>query len=257
MADQSNTTDEFYVGYLPAPSRTVRFQRIVVPVLLLACGVAGIIAIRNHKSPGTGTWNLEEVIEIEGVVDTQPYAMIRVAATEPSQPFQTILLVSEGKFGARDRAAPYRGQAVRIRGTILSREGRRLVELISADDAIMPLSDAALANLKRPIAGVIESVTLKGEIIDPKCYFGAMKPGEGKAHKECATLCISGGIPPMFLTRNSAGDAQFYLLADQNGNAVGNGILPYVADAVQIPGTVERLGDILVFKIDPQQIQRL
>lgn len=257
MPNESSTADEFYVGYLPAPSRYVRFLKIAVPVLVLACGVVGAIAIRNHKSPGTGTWHLDKVIELEGVVDTQPYPMIRVAATEPGQPFHSILLVSEGKFGARDRAAPFRGQAVRIRGTILSREGRRLVELVSADNAITPLPDAALETMKRPMADTIGSVTLEGEIIDPKCFFGAMKPGEGKAHKECATLCISGGIPPMFLTRNAAGEAQFYLLADGDGNAVGDGILPYVADAVQIAGTVERLGDVLVFRIDPLQIQRL
>ena len=40
-----------------------------------------------------------------------------------------------------------------------------------------------------------DNVTLKGEIIDPKCYLGAMKPGGGKTHKACAMRCIAGGIP--------------------------------------------------------------
>ena len=38
---------------------------------------------------------------------------------------------------------------------------------------------------------------VKGEIVDPKCFFGVMKPGEGKPHKDCAIRCILGGIPPV------------------------------------------------------------
>ena len=39
-------------------------------------------------------------------------------------------------------------------------------------------------------------VTVSGEIVDSKCFLGVMVPGAGKTHKECASLCLRGGIPP-------------------------------------------------------------
>ncbi len=257
---QVQKPDEFYVGYLPGPPTYVRFLRRMVPIALLALAVVGGIVVRAHNNPGSGTWDSESLQQFEGVIDTMPYAMLRVAGPDSSRPMQTILLVSEGKFGARDRAEPFRGQAVRVRGTILSREGRRLLELADGDAAIEPLKSSAASafqQLGRPSPEMVGPVTLRGEIIDPKCYFGAMKPGEGKAHKECATLCISGGIPPMFLTRGPTGTTQYYLLASTDGNAVCAEILPFVADPVEINGAVERLGDLLVFRIDRASIRRL
>jgi len=34
-----------------------------------------------------------------------------------------------------------------------------------------------------PPKEMISKMTLQGEIIDPKCYFGVMKPGKGKIHR--------------------------------------------------------------------------
>jgi hypothetical protein len=251
---------EFYVGYLPAPTGYTRFLRRIVPILFLAIAVGGGLAIWSHNNPGSGTWDADSVQQFEGVIDTLPYAMLRVAGPDSSRPIQTILLVSEGKFGARERADPFRGRAVRVRGTVLSRDGRRLLELADGGAAIESIesSEASFVQrLGRPMSERIGVVTLRGEIIDPKCYFGAMKPGEGKTHKDCATLCISGGIPPMFLTRSPDGTERYYLLADTDGKPVSDQILPFVADPVEIAGAVERLGDLLVFKIDAATIRRL
>jgi hypothetical protein len=38
---------------------------------------------------------------------------------------------------------------------------------------------------------------LSGEIIDPKCCFDAINPGQGKPHLSYAARCISGGIMPV------------------------------------------------------------
>ncbi len=73
-----------------------------------------------------------------------------------------------------------------------------------------------------------EHVTLKGEIIDPKCYLGAMKPGGGKTHKACAMLCISGGVPPMLVTRDANKQETFYLLTTDQGGVANELVLPFV-----------------------------
>jgi hypothetical protein len=56
-------------------------------------------------------------------------------------------------------------------------------------------------------------IKINGEIIDPKCYFGVMKPGKGKPQCDCAIRCILGGITPMLVVKNEQGDANYYLLA--------------------------------------------
>ena len=61
---------------------------------------------------------------------------------------------------------------------------------------------------------------IKGEIIDPKCYFGVMKPGEGKPHRDCAIRCILGGISPMLAVKNEKGEANYYLLASSDGGSI-------------------------------------
>ena len=50
----------------------------------------------------------------------------------------------------------------------------------------------------------IGEVTLVGEVVDPKCWLGDMKPGDGKAHAACARLCMEGGIPPMLRVRTDS-----------------------------------------------------
>ncbi len=259
MEGQETNGDEFYVGYLPWPPGHIRFLRRIVPLLLLSGVVLGGLVIRNHNNPGVGRWDSDSVETFEGVIDTVPYPMLRVAGPDPNHPVQTLLLVSEGKFGAQERVKAHLGKAVRVRGTIISRDGQRLLELAGGEDAVEPLEPTALPDggLARPPAVSIGQLTLRGEIIDPKCYLGAMKPGEGKPHKECATLCISGGIPPMFITRRPDGSVRYYLLADSAGHAAGDGILPFVADPVEIDGIVERLADLSIFKIDPKRIRRL
>jgi hypothetical protein len=47
--------------------------------------------------------------------------------------------------------------------------------------------------------------TLVGEIVDSKCYLGIMNPGETNPHRECAALCIGGGIPPLIIAHDADG----------------------------------------------------
>src|SRR5262249_47707822 len=101
------------------------------------------------------------------------------------------------------------------------------------------------------------SSTLRGEIIDPKCHSGAMKPGDGKAHKACAVLCLRGGIPPIFLDDSGAR----YLLLDEGGNALHgeslDAILPFVGDRVEVRGSTSASGDLKFLQTDVHQIRRL
>lgn len=256
-------TSEFYVGYFKTPPALARFLRWALPVLIVAALAVAWFVSRSQNDPGDGVWH-DDAQALVGHIVAKPYPHIRVQSTEPGRPVETILLVSEGKHGGGERVAALDGRVARVRGTILERDGRRLLEL-AQNDAVTPdisLSQPAEARLAAPTVVPMGQVTLRGEIIDPKCYSGAMKPGEGKTHKECATLCIAGGIPPMFVTLDDAGRRSYYLLTNPagealEGSALREGVLPFVADAVEISGVLERRDDLQVFKIDPGSIRRL
>ena len=107
-----------------------------------------------------------------------------------------------------------------------------------------------------PVGQALGEVSLSGEILDSKCWFGAMRPADGKVHKACASLCIRGGIPPAFFARGSDGQSALMIMT-AGGRAHGPGLLGLVADPVRISGSVRRVGDLLVLDAPLSQIQRL
>jgi hypothetical protein len=105
-----------------------------------------------------------------------------------------------------------------------------------------------------PIA--LGTVRLRGEIVDSKCYLGVMNPGNGKVHRDCAVRCISGGAPPAFVARDSAGEARILLLVGSDGSALNRKVLPFVAEPLEISGELVRSGSNLILKADPSRFCR-
>jgi hypothetical protein len=96
---------------------------------------------------------------------------------------------------------------------------------------------------------------LTGQIVDSKCYFGVMNPGEGEVHRSCATRCLSGGIPPALVSRDVDGRS-VYLLADASGERVPNDCAAERADRpITIRGRLVKSGDTLVLETDLGTVQ--
>src|SRR5262249_8018095 len=87
---------------------------------------------------------------------------------------------------------------------------------------------------------------IKGEIVDPKCYFGVMKPGEGKPHRDCAIRCILGGIPPVFHVQNESGDNNYYLIVGPHAEKMNVAVQNYVAEPAEITARVVKYDDWIV-----------
>jgi hypothetical protein len=160
----------------------------------------------------------------------------------------TLLLVGEGKVGAPG-VASLRSKRVRASGTLLRRGELTLFELSAPLESAGPA--AALPDPAKP-----QSLReLQGEILDPKCFAGAMKPGDGKTHKGCAALCLRGGIPPLF----RSGD-DLYLLLDQDLNAFGGEalqrVIDHVGDDVTMVGRMTSIGHLKVLAIDVGTVRR-
>ena len=238
--------DDFYVGYLPTPPRLRRFVWGCVIGILMAAACVAAIGASRQRDPGPGTWNLDQSDAVVGTFIAKPYPTVQTSTS-------SLLLVGDGKRAAAVDAN-LDGRAVRVRGHRIQRRDLELIEL----EAIEPADTGAVetARFSTPTP-----VTLRGEMVDPKCFAGAMKPGDGKPHKACATLCIRGGIPPAFITRNADGQVVTYLLVDTEGRALtGNAlerIIPYVADPVVVGGVSRERGGQKFLTIDPDRVKRL
>jgi hypothetical protein len=96
------------------------------------------------------------------------------------------------------------------------------------------------------------AVTVNGEIVDSKCYLGVMNPGQGKVHRDCAARCLSGGIPPIFVSTD--GHEQL-LLVGLDGRALGRDALrEFIAEPITIRGDLLQLGDSRLLKIDARTL---
>lgn len=258
--------DDFYVGYLSAPPGVVRFVTAAAVVLLVATAAFSALLSRAQQGPGDGVWDSGVAREFVGRVDASPYPLIRVVDPADGR-VRTLLLVEIGKFGGGRRAAPLDGRIARISGWRIERDGRAMIEMepASPESALRAADGVPAADVERLGAARSEMlgvVTLQGEIVDSKCYLGAMKPGEGKTHKQCATLCIAGGIPPMFVTVDRSGRRSYYVLTDADGRGLAGEVLrrrvlPLVADAVEVSGMIERRDDLVILRADLPSLRRL
>jgi hypothetical protein len=146
------------------------------------------------------------------------------------------------------------GAMVRVSGSLLERDGRRIIELAPGPDAVAVIHAAQAAP---PVRVPLGHATLRGEIVDSKCYLGAMRPGDGKTHRACAQLCIAGGVPPMLVTRDAGGNSAYFLLTAPDGAVADALVRPYVAEPVEVSGELERLDDLRILRVDAGGIGRL
>jgi len=179
-----------------------------------------------------------------------PAPTLLVATESRLSPF---LLVAPGKFGAADLVAGMNGRTLHVQGTLIQRDDEVMIELVP--DSIREVATVA----ERPLSNAFDlgAHTLVGEIVDSKCYLGVMKPGREKTHRACAVRCISGGIPPILRTTDREGLPIHLLLVGTDGGPINRQLLAFVAEPVEISGTIQRHGDQLAFLVDPGSIRRL
>lgn len=260
--------DHFYVGYLPLQGTHRRFLRGVIPVLLWSLVAIGFAIVWPQRPPGTGVWETGRPIERMGLLIASPYPML-ISGSGPDGAFRgtpgdalaeasVTLLTEMGKVGALARATPHDGQLVTIRGYRLHRDGREILELVPESDAIAPRTDqtsaSALAAGARALltpsrVGMSSSIARRGEILDSKCYLGAMKPGDGKQHKACAMLCIRGGIAPLLYlaegpSPTAAPTPRYALVLSNSGGPLDEATLALVGEHIELAGTPGRIGDL-------------
>ena len=236
----------FFVGYLKMPGRLALFLWCLLPLLLGGAGGIAIALALSAPDPGTGA-RVGGRQTLTGVVQLDPYPMLRMPADEAHEAPWLALLIRPGKNGAQARLAGLDGRTIEATGFFYEREGQRIFELAGNADAVREVT---------PIPGFVPAGEqpigahgLMGEVVDPKCFLGAMHPGEGKPHTMCGNRCFFGGIPPMLEVRDEAGALTMVLLVTANGSASVAPFEDWTAQPALLQGVISRLDDLLIMRV--------
>jgi hypothetical protein len=154
----------------------------------------------------------------------------------------TIMLSGGGKRGVRAEARALDGKHVRATGSGVKRGDR---DLLLVGELRPAPGDAAT-----PVRQSLGSWRLTGEICDGKCSLGVMRPGTTPVHKACANVCLIGGVPPVFITTAPLFGTRYLLMGDPDNHALPDALRDYVAITTRMDGTLERIGDAMVFRTD-------
>jgi hypothetical protein len=251
--------NEFYVGYIPkAPASIASIIRKIIFVLIFVMiVVVSMLAWQQKKfSPANFEYGVNTALE--GYIFNKPVPHILVPLGHDIQGktlYQTTLLVGFGKSGADIFTQALgitknpEGSKVRLTGSLIYGDGKTLLQL--DESSKLTFLEGNLRTVYTPDEE--ENLSFSGEIVDPKCYFGVMKPGEGKAHRSCAIRCIAGGIPPVFKTDSSG----YFLLVNENREPISSEIAALVGDYITLTGKAMRWNDWTILSVDTRIIQQL
>ncbi len=253
-------TDEFYIGYLPkAPKKTGSATMRAILILFVAMIGMTIITSLEQKEFFRANFEYGIVTPVDGYLFTKPVPHVLVSLGKDisnEELYQTVLLVGFGKAGAenfifsqRSPGKKEEGAQVRLTGSLIYGDGKTLLQIDEASNLEYLGGKPAASSLR---VGE-EKISVSGEIVDPKCFFGVMKPGEGKTHRSCAIRCIAGGIPPVFKTDSSG----YFLLVNENNEAVSSEVVNIVGDNVVLEGMPMYLNDWRLLRIDTELIRKL
>jgi hypothetical protein len=221
--------------------------------------VGYLIAIHQKKF-STANFEFGKTTEVKGVYYNSPVPMLKVF--DKNNLSITLPLVGYGKHGAetaimeleKEKAVSLNGKEVTLKGTLIYGDGKTLLQIDKNDDPVVNIGPGSTIQLQQKDLG---TQTIRGEIIDPKCYFGVMKPGEGKVHRDCAIRCILGGIPPVLHVQNEKGESNYYLIVGPNGEKMNEAVQDLVAEPVSIEARVVQQDDWIILFTGKEGIKRI
>lgn len=249
MDNKNQKENVFFVGYLAIPASLARYYKLVIAVIILV-GVALSLWIASaQQSVGLGTVELFEETSLSGYLTMEPYPVLH----QVNGSNRSVILIDRYKKSANHIVQAHANSWISLSGLIVQRGDWEMLQL---------LPDTQISEAKAIEGFMINEidlgqVSLKGEIIDSKCFLGAMKPGGGKVHRACARLCLLGGVPPMFVAKNAQGNRFGYLLMNPDGTSASTELAEQVAIPVEISGALIQRGNFQYIKLVPNNIQLL
>lgn len=253
--------NEFYIGWMPAaPSGfSKHIRKTVIGLAVLAIGIVIILALQQKKF-STSRFEFGQQTEISGIYQSFPVPSLKVISQKDifgNSTYMTIPLVGYGKFGAegviteleKENNISLDKKQVILKGSLLYSDGKTLLQIDKNDKPLVKISGSA-SDKDHHLVKELGTAQLTGEILDPKCYFGVMKPGQGKPHRDCAIRCIAGGMSPVFYVRNEKGEANYYLILDAAGKKMNEQLQDMIAEPVSLSARAVQYDDWIVLYVD-------
>jgi hypothetical protein len=261
-------SSEFYIGWMPeAPKGFAKHIREVVILLMMFILTIGVVLSIQQRKFSTSTFEYGQLTEVTGTYLEFPVPSLKVLTHSDAfgrSSFITIPLVGYGKFGSEDVVNELEKEGsldldkkqVTFKGTLIYHDGKTLLQIDKNDNPLVNVSSEDTRTISHDIKN-LGIVQLTGEILDPKCYFGVMKPGSGKPHRDCAIRCIEGGMSPVFMVRNEKGESDYYLVLDKAGKKMNGELKDHIAEPVSLTARAVKYDDWVVLYTEKESIKRI
>lgn len=258
--------DEFYIGWMQqAPKNFASWIKKYLFVLLTIIIPLSVLLALSQKKFGTGNFEFGTLTEVKGIYFNEPVPNIKIVNGKDiwgNENYITVPLIGFGKYGAdgviadleKEKNISLEGKEITLKGTLLYNDGKLLMQIDANDKPLLTVSDNK-TNETFDASKEMGMLDVTGEIVDPKCFFGVMKPGEGKPHKDCAIRCILGGIPPVLKVTDDEGKQNYYLIVGGHGEKMNEAVQDYVASQVSIHAKAVAYGDWIVLYVQQNGLQ--
>ncbi len=250
----SEKSTPFFIGFLPVPDGLRGFLMVACAGLVIAFTALAYMIGTTQADPGPAQFRFDLGAQtLTGTMTALPYPVLHVTnGTETVAAGRSILLSANGKNGVQSRIED--GAVVTASGPLLQRGTLDMMQVRGGRRGIKAEPDVTAIEVVSESLGRWQ---MAGEICDGKCLTGAMRPGRGIAHRACANLCISGGVPPVFVSAQPVEGEEFFLVGDSDGNPIGPDLTEFTALYIQVEGEVRKLGDMHMFLMDVDTIKVL
>jgi len=255
--------DEFYIGWMGKAPKTFastikKYVLILLPIII----VLGVLLALSQKKFDTGNFEFGKLTEVKGIYFNTPVPNLKVINGKDiwgNENFITVPIIGYGKHGAdgimdelqKEQNTSFIGKEIILKGTLLYNDGKLLMQVDGNDKPFIKISNSNVDKNDLPKSMQLGSIDVKGEIVDPKCFFGVMKPGEGKPHKDCAIRCILGGMPPILKVNGDDGKQNYYLIVGAHGEKMNEAVKDFVAIPVTLHANAVQYDDWIVLYVNP------
>ncbi len=256
---------ELYIGWQPkAPASFAKQVKKVLFFLFPVALLVGYLLSASQKKFSTANFEFGKLTEVKGTYFNEPVPMLKISDGKGG--YIAVPLVGYGKHGAETALLDYEKantislnkKELTLKGTLLYSDGKTLMQIDKNDNPIISINNNPADSSKiLPFKKDLGLVSIRGEIVDPKCFFGVMKPGEGKVHKDCAIRCILGGVPPVLKVQNEKGENNYYLIVGSNGKKMNEAVKNFVAEPVEIKARAVLQDDWVILYTAKEKIERI
>ena len=252
--------EDFFIGWKGSVSanQKKRIRSLLLPIFT-AVPILILAIVYFTKPFGDGVFELGKVKEFSGVYYEKPFPVLQLDEGQlPEGNKLSALLVGFGKSGAvtwmqdiEKKKGSLDGKKLKIQGTLINGDGRALIELTKRENSVVEVYENWTFENIEP---ALQKTSVEGEIVDPKCWFGVMKPAEGKVHKSCAIRCISGGIPPVLRVKDGE-ENEYYVLKGEDGEDINKDVLQFIGEPIATAGQSYEVNGWKVLQVDPKEIR--